>query len=172
MKTCTWDIETTNLDADVAVVLSAVVKPFGGKPVVFRKSKSGSNDKDIVIAMRDELEKYDIIVGYYHLNFDLPFLNSRLLYWGQRPLQRKMHVDVYRLARKIFKIHSRRLASVCSFLKIDGKSSVDINLWMKAALDGDKKAMDWIVEHNVYDCITLEKVFDRLKYSIISISSV
>ena len=172
MKCIVWDIETSNFNADFAIMLSSAFKPIGQKPYAITKGRKGNNDKELVRAVRDELEKYDLIIGYYHLGFDLMFLNSRLLYWGLKPLSRKFHIDVYRIARKVFKIHSRRLISVAEFLKIPGKTKVNAEDWMEAAYNGNPKALQHIVEHNIADVEVLEAVFDRVKCFILSISKV
>lgn len=170
MKVAYFDIETTNLDANMAVMITACIKPQGGKTIQFYKGRTGSNDKELVKAVRDELEKYDIIVGYYHLGFDIPFINSRLLYWNLKPLEKKLQIDVYRIAKKTFKLTSRRLAAVTEFLKIRGKTRIDFEEWLKAALDGDKKSIAYILEHNVADVEILERLLERLKYNVLSIS--
>ncbi len=40
---------------------------------------------------------------------------------------------------------------------------MDANAWLRAALDGDRKAMDYIVEHCVEDVMTLERIVDAVK---------
>lgn len=165
-----WDIETSNLKPDFAVMLCAGVKPYRGKPKMLYKGRNGVNDKELIISVKNELEKYDILVSFYGLNFDLKFLNSRLMYWGFPPLSQKFHIDVYRLARKTLNISHRRLATVSKFLKIPGKDWVEGETWMLAALEGDKRSLDLIIDHCRRDVEVLEKVFERLKPTIKSIS--
>ena len=169
-RVCYFDIEASNLNSSFGVIISAAIKPDGKEPVLLWKGRNGSDDKELVKKIKDELEKYDLIVGYYHLNFDMKMLNSRLRHWGFKKVQRKLHVDVYRLVRKTFNTHSRRLAAICDFLHVKGKTPLDPEVWIRAALDNDKYATAKIVEHNKWDVIILEEVFDKVKDDITSVS--
>ena len=170
MEVAVWDIETSNLKADFAVLLCAGIKPVGKEPIMLYRGRSGINDKKLAYSIKIELEKYDILVGYYTLGFDLKFLNIPLLYWGYEPLRPKFHIDVYRIARQLFNISNRRLATVAHFLKIEGKDHVEGELWMKAALEGDKEAIMRIIDHCKRDTEVLEKVFNRIKGTLRGIS--
>ena len=166
MKIAFWDVETSNFKPDFAVMLCCGIKPYEKEPIMIYKGRSGVNDKKLVKSIKDELEKHDILVSYYGLGFDLKFLNSRLLYWGYEPLREKLHIDVYRIARKIFNISNRRLATIAHFLKIEGKDHVEGELWMKAALEGDKRSLMRIIDHCKRDTEVLEKVLDTVKSTI------
>ena len=146
---------------------------MGQKPVVLvnrNLGEDGLNDKQICIETKRELEDSDLIVGFYHLNFDLKFLNSRLLYWGEEPVRPKLHVDLYRLGRRYFATSRRSLEVITKELGIPGKTHVDLKYWKQAKINGDKKAIDYIVEHNIADVDITEKLFLRLKGLIKSIS--
>lgn len=170
MRACFWDIETSHLKANFAVMLSAAIKPIDGDVEVFHDGRKGSNDKQLCNTIARRLEDFDILIGYYSLNFDLPMLNSRLLKWELRPLGERFHVDVYRIIKKGMNPHSRRLQVVSHFLGIEGKDSVDPEAWVQAAYDGDAKAMKKIIDHNKQDVIVLEKTFEKVKHKMRSIS--
>ena len=51
-----------------------------------------------------------------------------------------------------------------------GKTPLDPEVWIRAALDNDKYATAKIVEHNKWDVIILEEVFDKVKDDITSVS--
>jgi hypothetical protein len=78
MRIATWDIETTHLKPNFGVVLCGAIKEYGKEPKLYAKKEKGKNDKALICTLRDELEKYDILVSYFGLNFDLKFLNSKL----------------------------------------------------------------------------------------------
>ncbi len=126
--------------------------------------------------IRDELAKYDIVMGYYSLGYDKPFLSARLLKNGEKPLPSQLHIDCYRLAKKIFgwSLHSRRLVSICELLGIKGKTRVEPIYWEGFKYDGFKgkeKALKYITDHCHYDVIVLEKAFDAcFKHAIKSVS--
>jgi len=159
MRVCFFDIETSNLKSNFAIMLTAAIKPLGEEPILFTKKKHGNNDKKLCKAVKDELEKYDIIIGYYHIPFDMRFLNSRLMHWGYPAVKPLHHIDCYRIAKKLFNTHSRRLEAITEFLHIKGKSRIEPEVWMDAAYSGDRKAINKIAIHNEFDVIILEDLF-------------
>lgn len=171
MKACFFDIETSNLKPNFAVLLTAAIKPLDGKPVVLFKGRKGSNDKELCKAVKKELEKYDIVVTYYGLNFDMKFLNSRLIHWKLGPVKPLLHIDDYRIVKKLFNTHSRRLETICQFVGIEGKTHIEPEVWLDAAYSGDKKAIMKIVDHNYWDVVILERLhMDYLRDHVKSIS--
>jgi uncharacterized protein YprB with RNaseH-like and TPR domain len=172
MRIATWDIETTHLKPNFGVVLCGAIKEYGKEPKLYAKKEKGKNDKALICTLRDELEKYDILVSYFGLNFDLKFLNSKLIHYNERPIAPRFHIDAYRTVKKIFNTSSRSLATITEYLHIPGKSRVTPELWMEAGYDGSEKALKEIMEHNKWDVIILEEVFKRIKYHIRGISVV
>jgi DNA polymerase elongation subunit (family B) len=164
MKSCVWDIETTHLKPNFGVMLCGCVKECGGPITTIENKVRGKNDRQMCIDLRDELEKYDILIGYYTLGFDLKFLNSKLMHYGDKPLSPKFHVDVYRLARRFMNTSSRSLAVITEYFGIKGKTRVDPELWMSAGYDWDRKAMKEIVSHCRFDVDILEKTWEKLKH--------
>jgi len=167
---CVMDIETTNLNADFGIILCGVIKPANGKPKVFRGDKLNPNwdrkrsdDKDVVKALVEELEKYDIWIIYNGLKFDIAFIRSRLLKHGLSPLGNKKLIDPVQLARNKLKMSYNSLEKVANHLGCNSKTEIDPDMWLKAALDGDRKAMSQIVVHCIEDVLTLEKVANQLK---------
>lgn len=160
-----FDLETTNLTADFSVLLSSVIKPFGQDPVVFRADElnpewatNRKNDRAIVLATRNELAKHAVVIGHYMLGFDIPYLKAKLAYWQLEPLPALFGFDTYYTARTAFRVSSRRLQNLAAYFGLGEKHEVRGELWMKAGMDGDIDAMNEIVEHNVQDCVILEKL--------------
>ena len=175
MKTVFFDIEAGGLKAPFDQVLCCAFKPYGGDPYIIQRKLRGESDLHMVLAIRNELAKYDHLVGYYSLGYDKPFITARLLKHGLDPLPDQFHTDLHRVVKKqlYFALHSRRLVSVCEHLGITGKTRVEPALWedMKYATQKIKdKAMKSCIDHCLQDVITLEKVYDRLKMKIKSIS--
>ncbi len=159
-----FDLETSNLDADFSVLLTAAIKPYGQQPIVFRADNyptwetSRSDDKEIVVAISTELRKHAIVIGHYSQKFDIPFLRAKMAKHGLEPLPPMFGIDTWRIAKNNFKVTSRRLQNLVNFFDLGDKSGVEGGLWMKAAYDGDEKAMDKIVKHNIVDVEILEKL--------------
>lgn len=171
IRIATFDIETTHLCADFGIILCAVVKSSesNAKPVVIRGDdyaswdKRRSNDRETVMALRDELDRYDVLVAHNGLKFDLPFIRTRLAKWGRKPLSDFKIVDPVQLARNKFRMSYNSLEKLATFLDCNSKTKVEGKYWLRAALDGDRKAMNYIVKHCVEDVATLEQVVDSLK---------
>ncbi len=160
-----FDIETTGLRADFSVVLSAVIKPFGKPPQVFRADKypawaegSKANDRDICCDITNELSHHAIVVTHYGTGYDIPYTRAKLIRYGLPPLPPMFALDTYSIAKVNMLVTRRRLEALAEYLSLGKKSAVEGNLWMQAAMNGDKKAMDAIVAHNIQDCELLERL--------------
>lgn len=161
---CSFDIETSNLDADFSILLSTVIKPFGQEPIVFRGDdytewdENRANDFQIVKDVTDELRRHAIIIGHYGDRFDIPYIRAKLVKHGLPPLPQMFGIDSWKIARDNFKVSSRRLKNLAEYFDIGEKEPVEGNLWVAAAYSGSREAMDKIVEHNIVDCEVLEKL--------------
>ena len=98
MRIASFDIETTDLKANMGIVLCASfheIVPPGyfknhhnkvNKPYTIKLNITDpydpNPDKELVIAIRDELETYNGIVTWNGKMFDLPFINARLMFHG------------------------------------------------------------------------------------------
>lgn len=161
----TYDIETTGLKADFSIMLSAVIKPFKQEPIVFRADdyepwKEGHrlNDQEICRDITNELSRHAIIITHYGVGFDIPYTRAKMIRYGLPPLPPMFGVDTYSLAKANMLVSRRRLEALAEYLSLGKKTAVEGNLWMEAAMNGDKAAMDKIVEHNIQDCVLLEKL--------------
>lgn len=156
-----FDIETTNLAADIGEMLCACIVPLDSDEVkIFSDSRS---DTQIIQEVRDELLKYDYVVTYYGTGFDIPFLQTRLLSKGFDPLPELRHVDMYYTARSNLRLRSNRLAVVSELLfGKNKKSEIRGEIWNRA-MRGDEDAMKYIVDHCVKDVFVLRDVFMELQ---------
>lgn len=161
-----FDVETSNLSANIGMMFAACVKERGKDTVAtFTMSKDGKHlsDKAALVGLRDELEKFDFICTWYGTGFDVPFVNTRLILNGERPIDSLRHVDLYYRAKFNLKLHSNRLAVVGeALLGQSGKTPLAWGQWNKALM-GDKEALDTVVEHCVADVVETESVFEVLK---------
>lgn len=169
-----WDLEASGLAATFGGLFCGTVKELNGSSVTFRIDESPTykkepwDDHDVAVKVRDELETYQLVIGYNSIGwggrgFDLPFLNSRLLRHRERILSPEVkHVDLYMVARNKLKLHSNRLEALLEHLGTRvRKTPLKPEDWRRASA-GDKKAMDRIVSHNVPDVVALEECFLRM----------
>ncbi len=168
-KICCWDIETTSLNASFGHVLTVGIKPLHGVPILFRidgfpgYDKARWDDKKLVYAAKKELEKYNVAIAYNGMRFDVPFMASRLLHHGIKPLATTIkHVDPVYIARHRMRIHSNSLENLLEHLQAhERKTPLTPYIWQRAAA-GDKKSLDSIVRHNRADLLSLEEAFLKL----------
>lgn len=173
-KICTWDIEATGLQATFGEMLCAAIKPFGKETKVFRvddtksfkdarKSGESWDDHELTVAVRDELAKYDIAVSYNGFNYDIPFINTRLIGHNESILLSTIkHVDLIGVSRRRLRLHSNRLEALLGHLQAETrKTPLEPELWRRAA-KGERKALDQIVVHNIADVVSLEEAFRKL----------
>lgn len=164
-----FDIEASNLDADYGIMLSWAIKPSDGKKVIGdvltpADVKRGTEDKRIVQTCIEELGKYDRVVTYYGTGFDLPFLRARALIVGVDfpTFGTLKHKDIYYTIKSKFKLSSRRLENACrQLLGSTDKTRIDAKYW-RNGVRGDAKSLKYIYEHNCYDVLDLEKLYDKV----------
>jgi uncharacterized protein YprB with RNaseH-like and TPR domain len=171
MRIVAFDLETTGLGGNFGRILCCSFKPITPDqeqdPYTFRGDDKKYRGKDIVddgvlaVAIRDELEKYDVIVGHNSKLFDAKFLNARLLKAGARPRLQRFHVDTMWIVRSHFRMSSK-LDNVQKMLNLpDEKSPIDWDEWARAGTYL-KKAMDNVVHHCEQDVRVLEQAYWRL----------
>lgn len=177
MRAASFDLETTNLNGNFGIILCGCIKPFDKSVVTFRADKyktwdhNRSNDSQISRDIFNELAKYDIWIAHNGNKFDVPFLRTRLAAAGYAMPQPRL-IDPVRIARRYHRIAYNSLEQVSEALNVYAenpelrKTMVEGRVWNKAALDGDRRAMDYIVEHCVADVKLLEKVADKLNYLV------
>ena len=157
-------IETSNLNADFSILLTACIKPYGQPAIVFRSDDypewetERDNDKPITEAIAGELKKHAIVIGHYGQRFDIPFLRAKMVKHHLEPLPPMFGIDTWRIAKNNFKVSSRRLQNLGNYFDLGEKHAVEGRLWMKAAYSGSREAMDEVVEHNIQDIKILEQL--------------
>lgn len=169
-KLIAWDLECSNLNASFGYILCAGYKELGSNKTHvisitdFKEDfqRDPTNDRNVVKAIADVLSKADMWITWYGGGFDIPYLNSRLLYHKLPVLPRVPHVDGWRVARGQMKMHSNRLASVSSFLGVEEKTPLNGPIWIRASA-GHKPSIKYVVQHCRQDVVVLEQVYNIIK---------
>lgn len=163
-----FDLECTSLSGMIGRILCCSFKPLGGDVYTFRgdqrpyRATDVVDDSKLAVAIRDELEKYDIIVGHNSKLFDSKFLEARLFKAGERPRQKTYHVDTMWTVRSNLRISSK-LQYVQEFVDLeDKKTPITWDNWARAGA-WIKTAMDEVVHHCEQDVRVLEPVYERLR---------
>ena len=158
-----FDIETFDLAADFGLVMVGCIKERGGETTTF-VAHGDVDERECILGVRDTLEAADYVVTYYGTGFDLPYLNTRLIIHGERPLHQIRHVDLYYKVRHGLKLNRNRLDNVEDALFGDEaklKTRIKPGIWRRA-LQGNQDALDYIVHHCVADVELLEKAFNKM----------
>lgn len=119
------------------------------------------NDKHVVETLHKVLVESDVLVHHNGDDFDLRWLNTRILYHGLTPLPPMTTVDTYKVAKSKFRFNSNKLDYLARYLKVGKKKSTTPGLWMRV-LRGDKKAIREMVVYNKHDIVILEAVYKKL----------
>lgn len=172
-RTAIIDIETSNLDADYGIVLTWCLKPLGKDKIIsgvitpedIKIGRHGDEDRRVVKDCIAAMAGFDKLIGYYSKRFDLPYLRARALHMNLNfPFFGSIqHVDVYDIVKSRFKMSRKRQEVACRFLLgHTDKTHFDGSIWRDAAR-GDKKALKQVLEHNIYDCTDLEKLYMKIR---------
>jgi hypothetical protein len=177
-----WDLETT-FSTQPRILSSSVADSFGNVVLQDHYTNPGSqwiDDSRLVVAIKQQVERYDIIVGWNSKLFDVPVLNGRLnkwrVYYEQHgfpegldrrdflPLNAHMHIDLMYYATGQFnRIGRKSLESVSTFFNSPNrKTPLNPEIWDRAD-HGDMEAYDLIREHNVADVKVTRDTYGYLK---------
>ena len=172
MRILAWDIEASNLNADFGIVLCVGFKETGkGKPEVYNILDYQTGGGDLIKAERRLLKDVstrlldsDVWLTHFGTWYDIPFVNSRLLYHGLPILPPNYsHVDTWKIAKNRLKLRNNRLITISEFLGTeDEKNAIKPEQWLRA-LGGHKPSMAYIVEHCRRDVLVLEEAYNRLR---------
>jgi uncharacterized protein YprB with RNaseH-like and TPR domain len=166
------DIETTNLDANFGIMLSYCIKDGDSDKIYegcitaqdIKKGTAGDEDFRIVQKCVEDIKQFTKLVTFYGVRFDMPFVRTRAVSLGvEFPSYGTIkHQDLYFLIRNKFKLNSNRLENACRvLLGSSDKTKIDYKHW-RAAARGDKKALEYVLKHNRYDVLDLEKLYHKV----------
>lgn len=162
-KILLFDLETFGWDfaADKGFILCASYKWYGEKGVHTIKYTGGRDDRSLCKAMAQLIEEADMVVTWNGKDFDMRFLQTRMLKHRLGYLPPVPHEDGLLTARKSLKMR-RSLDNVAKFFKFKNqKTPVSFDEWFEAGL-GDKKALSYVIDHCEKDVLVLEEAYKLL----------
>lgn len=128
-----------------------------------KRFKANHNDDyHVVKTMHDVLSSADVIVAHNGDAYDLRFWRARAIFHGLPPLPPVITIDTLKVARSQFMFNSNKLDYLGQFLGVGRKKKTESGLWLRV-LQGDKKAIQAMVEYNKGDVELLEDVFLKLQ---------
>lgn len=162
------DIETTDLDANYGYVLCAVVKKYAGPMWTFRIDSNTFNgeligdDRKLIRELVSKLKEFDVIVTWNGNRFDMPFINTKLIRYGLKPLGLKYYRDLCAIARARFRTSNNRLRTWGNFLLGASRKTFTTSRIRLDAIRGKKYALDFIVNHCRIDVEETERLYKKM----------
>jgi len=136
------------------------------------KTRKVDFDRRIVKAFFDDLKKYeiDLLIGHYAIGWnkhDLPFLRSRALLMKMEDILPKYRAikygDTWKMAHTTIKVHSYRLDSIGVVTQAASKKTRIEELEWQLAKYGDKKGLDYVMDHNIKDVWLTYQVHKKIE---------
>lgn len=120
------------------------------------------DDRRITEGLWKLFNEADIIVAHNGKKFDIPKMNSRFIIHKLPPCSPYQQIDTHEISKKVFGFSSNKLGALATYFGIPNKDKTDFELW-KACLEGNQKALDYMLQYNINDMLILEKVYLRLR---------
>jgi len=123
------------------------------------------DDTNLLKAALAIMEQADLLTGHFAELFDVPFLESRLLRAGLKPLPRTRMVDTCLIAQRRLKLSSNRLGNLAEFLKVKtGKMDKRGGWpdWWMGALRGDKKSIESLAAYCKIDVECQSQCYEKM----------
>ena len=169
-----FDIESTSLKGDFGIILCCVMKEYGtDNRYIFQIDINDRDllhaEKEMLLDIKDCIDGFDVLAGYYSTKFDSPMLRTRMLYHGIIPFEKIKHLDVYYTVKRIINTTSRRMERIGDLLRtnmmpdLPQKTKLDINEWIKVVHSRDRNSLGYIVDHCIADVDMLEGIINEIK---------
>lgn len=163
------DLETTGLSGrNGDIILLGCFIPQDSDDVVIIANGDVPDDDGIVHRLDDFLtlhEDEDRVFGWNWFNFDLRFINDRLINDGGWPRAWLHQVDLKDKAKAMFPwLPDHKLDTVAHALGVPTeKTPLDLKINTRCANDiTDKEAWDSLIEHCVHDIKVTREVFEKM----------
>ena len=165
------DIEASNLHATFGYIFSYCIKQLDDKLIARiitpADIRTGRFDKNLIKNFIEDSKEFDRMIVYWGKDrrYDVPFLRTRAVFWEHDfPTYRELFVtDVYDIVKAKLRLHRNKLQTACDFFDIPSKGHrLKPEIW-QTAMAGDKKALDYILEHNKEDVYSLESLWKKLE---------
>lgn len=168
-----WDIEASDLKGNFGFVFCIGYKWLGEKKthlISIRDypafNRDITDDRAVLKAFAKVMEEADLMVTHYGQRFDYPFLNTRCMIHGMKPMPSVPHVDTWRIAKYKLALHSNRLDTLSRVIPVSGvrelKTPLEAPQWMKGRA-GHVPSIRYIEAHCRADVRVLEDVYVKIR---------
>lgn len=153
-------------------ILSWSAKWLGDSPdkVMYKDQRNAKNIEDDSVILKEIwnlLDEADVVIHQNGTKFDIRKLNARFIQHGFPPPASFRQIDTLKIAKKHFGFTSNKLEymtdKLCTkYKKLKHSDFSGFELW-KECLAGNKKAWDSMKKYNMYDVLSLEELYNKLK---------
>lgn len=132
-------------------------------PTLYRRDPH--NDKFVIETFRAVLEEADVIVAHNGDQYDIKFLEGRMLFHEMSPLPPTTTIDTLKIAKSRLLLNSNKLDYLARYLGLGKKVRTDNEWWLDIIQGGPKAfaAIRKMVHYNKEDVNLLEGVFLKLR---------
>ena len=120
------------------------------------------DDSRVCKGIHNLMDKADIVVAHNGDKFDIKKLNTRFFMNGFHPPSPYQSIDTLKVAKRSFSFSSNRLDYLGQIMTNKGKLETNFQLW-KDCLQGDRDALERMLEYNEEDVRLLEEVYVELR---------
>lgn len=131
-----------------------------------RKSKA-HDDKEILKPLWNLLNEADIVITQNGQRFDSRKINARFMLHGMTPPKPFVHIDTYRLVKRVADFTSNKLEYLTDKFctkhkKVSHQKYPGLSLWVEC-LKGNTKAWDEMKYYNIKDVLSTEELYLKIK---------
>ncbi len=172
-KDCVFlDTETTGLSQSVgtfAFMVGVGVIEKGQFHLRQYFLRNPGEEQAMLLDLANFIEPYPVLVSYNGIGFDVPILSNRYkLYRLPHPLKQKNHIDLLKLARRLwrFQYNDRSLKSIETNVLKFHRGDEEIPGWMVPDMyrdyikTGNIHPMQGVFYHNAIDIVSLGALLD------------
>lgn len=157
-----WGLFKENIPIDRLIetgrVLCFSAKWVGEKQIYFHSEQSGGR-KRMIKAAHALLDQADAVLTYNGKRFDTPTLAMEFAKAKLTPPSPCVHIDLYQVVKKNFRLASKKLAHVLSEFGLTKKADHRGFITWIECMAGDKKAWKEMEVYNKQDVLSLEELY-------------
>lgn len=180
------DIETSGLSADFDFMITycMLIRDVKSGKTSIKKGRISTDDLKrakklgdadridelLIMKLMEDLSDIDCIIVHWGIGkhrHDIPFIRSRMAInkISGFPKHRMVRFgDTQKWSSQIHRLRNNGLATIADAYGLSThKTPVKTKDWKKATLFADRKAIDYILDHNIKDCIITYKVHKHLE---------
>lgn len=170
LRPAVYDIEVTDFNTNGygGIMIMCCILPLDSDEVttIGIDFSDAHDDRRVLAEIREELAKYDILIGHNIAGFDANWINSKLMFYGMPPLRTHLYFDTYQIAKSMAIKTSKSLGNLMDYFAIPAeKTSIYQTSWMNI-LSPKREVFEDAYDHIQYHCeqdvIGTRKLFDVL----------